>query len=135
MTFKKIIQEGENDNIVMDFVINSFHNITQFHIFHILTKNAPLHEALGEFYDSLLGGSDSFAEQYLGSNDLGELGDIKPFNFTYEFSRETIKDYLTSFQDSILKIRTIITDSTLLNVLDTINESANKLSYKLKMDQ
>lgn len=139
MYFTKLIKESSSDNqlTVLDFMIYSLNTISQFHLYHFLTKDAHRHDALGEFYNNLNDEIDSFTEYFLGENDIyGNVSAPLMFRFETDPSLTNILSSIESYDSYVLKIRGIldpIKDGSLIDAIDDIKELISKLKYKLKM--
>ena len=139
MYFTKLIKESASDNqlTVLDFMIYSLNTVSQFHLYHFLTKDAQRHEALGEFYNNLNDEIDSFTEYFLGENDIyGNVSAPLMFRFETDPSLTNILSSIESYDSYVLKIRGIldpIKEGSLIDAIDDIKELISKLKYKLKM--
>ena len=96
------------------------------HNFHLNTKSFSEHEALGGFYESMLGFADEFAETYQGQ--YGLVGDIniqiKPVDDAVGYLEDCVK--LFSVGKDSLK------DSHLKNIMEEVISLTYRTIYKLK---
>ena len=117
--------------IVGQFVSTLFASRTQAHIFHLQTDSFAVHKALNEYYDEIVGLTDSFVEGY-----QGKYGIITGYSnvalLEYE-SCEEIINYFTILSMYISKTREMVCqDSYLQNVIDEIVMLISSTIYKLK---
>lgn len=138
MFFTKLIKESASDNqtTVLDFVIYSLNVVSQFHLYHFLTKDAQRHDAIGEFYNGLNDEIDSFTEYFLGENDVYVVSSPLSTRLETDPTLPNILDSIESYNQYVLKIREMLdtnTEGSLVDSLDDIKELISKLKYKLKM--
>ena len=117
--------------LVGQFVSTLFASRTQAHVFHLQTPSFAAHKALNEYYDEIVGLTDSFVEGY-----QGKYGIITGYSnvalLEYE-SCEEIINYFTILSMYISKTREMVCqDSYLQNVIDEIVMLINSTIYKLK---
>jgi hypothetical protein len=117
--------------LVGQFVSTLLASRTQAHIYHLQTPSFAAHKALNEFYDEIVGFTDSFVEGY-----QGKYGIITGYSNValqeYE-SCEAIINYFTILDIYISKTRELVCqDSYLQNIIDEIVMLINSTIYKLK---
>ena len=117
--------------LVGQFVSTLFASRTQAHVFHLQTPSFAAHKALNEYYDEIVGLTDSFVEGY-----QGKYGIITGYSNValqeYE-SCEAIINYFTILDIYISKTRELVCqDSYLQNIIDEIVMLINSTIYKLK---
>jgi hypothetical protein len=117
--------------LVGQFVSTLFASRTQAHVFHLQTPSFAAHKALNEYYDEIVGLTDSFVEGY-----QGKYGIITGYSnvalLEYE-SCEEIINYFTILSMYISKTREMVCqDSYLQNVIDEIVMLISSTIYKLK---
>ena len=96
------------------------------HNCHLKTKSFAEHEALGGFYEGLLGLADDFVETYQGQ--YGLLGDV-------EFKVEPVSDaaeYLEDCAKLFAVGRDSLKDPHLQNIVDEVVALTYRTVYKLK---
>lgn len=96
------------------------------HNCHLKTKSFAEHEALGGFYEGLLGLVDEFVETYQGQ--YGLLGDCE---FKVEPVAE-VKEYLEDCAKLFAVGRDSLKDSHLKNIMDEVVALVYRTLYKLK---
>ena len=136
--FTSLIKESasENENTIMEFVVYSLNTISQFHLYHFLTKNAQQHDAIGQFYNSLNDEIDNFTEYFLGENNISTYISQNSYNFQTISTIENIVSSLNEYDAKLLNIRAILDvnkEGSLVDSVDDIKELVSKLKYKLKM--
>ena len=137
MSFRNLLNEVQSENkaTAFDFAITSLNMVAQFHLYHLLTKNAHHHDVLGEFYDELDEELDEFAEYFLGDNDLDGIT-ATPYVFITTPDVPSYLASLTMYETCIAKTRSTLEekDGALIDALNDIQEIVAKLKYKLKMN-
>ena len=113
----------------LDIVSVMFLSREQAHREHLKTKSYAAHVALGDFYESVVGIADEFAEAYQGL--YGALGDIpyRPADFG------PIDDILEKHLNTIEQSRTALSedqDKPLQNIIDTACGLYLSTLYKLR---
>lgn len=96
------------------------------HNCHLKTKSFAEHEALGSFYEGVLGLADEFAESYQGQ--YGLLGDLEvqvgPVSNPTEYLEDCAKFFAVG--------RDALKDSHLQNIMDEVVALTYRTVYKLK---
>lgn len=119
--------------MTLDEAVKAFAGTTeQIKLWHWQTRNAPEHEYLGEFYDRWTGLVDKFVETYAGRYDRPSYGftvTTIPYQVGVSY---TYMQNLSAFMRSE-QMRSISTDSDLLNILDEITGLVNRTTYKLSL--
>jgi hypothetical protein len=116
-------------------IATSFTLITQFHIFHLLTRSHAEHEAIGEFYKGLGEPLDCLAEAFIG---LG--GAIKVPHTqgpTTDYSPGTVIRLLNLYRASISDALAETNSPQLQSLNDhlvTIQKLVDSLLYKLGLN-
>ena len=98
---------------------------TQTHIFHFKTKNYAQHKALQGYYEGIVPLIDSYIEGFQGK--YGILSGYKSMSYSEDISTKNIVSYF----DSLLVVisKTIVPDTYLKNILDSITELIRKTLY------
>lgn len=120
------LQEYKSSKDVKGLVGKMFEARQVAHNCHLKTKSFAEHEALGGFYDGLLGFVDDFVEIYQGQ--YGLLGDC-------EFKAEPVEsavEYLEDCAKLFAVGRDALKDSHLKNIMDEVVALTYKTIYKLK---
>lgn len=114
--------------MVGKLIISCFHARTAAHVFHLQTRSYAEHKALNEFYDEIIGLTDSFAEAY-----QGEYGLIKGIagEYTLPDNALTLLDDLRECVDECEK-GLHKDDTHLHNLLDEIRSLIASTQYKLR---
>lgn len=99
--------------------------ITYTHVAHFMTKSYAQHMALGDFYDSLQDLVDKFAEVYIGTG--------KPYRPVLQVDPtfDVIKSIRGLIEDAN-KVRVMLNESALENIVDEIKALAFQTLYKLE---
>lgn len=117
---------------INEFVKNAFEIRNQAHLWHLQTRLHPEHEALGEFYDSWLGLTDSFIETFAGKYERPSDGfSCQAIPYTVGTSYPYMLKVASYMQSSDL--RSIAADSDLQNILDEMTSLANHTAYRLTL--
>lgn len=112
-----------------ELVVRCFSARTEAHMAHLTTKSYAEHKALSEFYDSIVGLADDYAEACQGRNGLLKFQAIIPRVGNFE-RPVTIP---TELQDWIDAHRADCgDDSELQNIIDEINQLCGSTLYKLR---
>lgn len=114
--------------MVGKLIVTLFHARTTAHVLHLQTRSYAEHKALNEFYDEIVGLTDSFAEAY-----QGEYGLIKGLNAPYEPQTRALEllDDLRECVDECAK-ELHKDDTHLHNLLDEIRSLIASTQYKLR---
>jgi len=118
---------------INELVLNIFHFRDQTHIWHWQTRKHSTHVTLGDFYDTLLDEVDRLVEALLANDmqlDAAQINIPKFANFDIELVKGAFKQYLGYLE--ILHEQ--VECSAVLNILDDMSESGNKILYLLKFD-
>lgn len=99
-------------------------------ITHVLneSKTISTHEALGDYYDSLIDFIDRFTEPTLVDNNITEIKISGPFE---KIKKGQLVSYYDGIYKDIQKYRSIYKEGYQQNILDEISEATKKLIYKL----
>jgi len=120
------LQEYKQSKGVKGLVQKMFEARQVAHNCHLKTKSFAEHEALGGFYEGLLGFVDDFVETYQGQ--YGLLGDCE---FKVE-SVADVKEYLEDCAKLFAVGRDSLKDSHLKNIMDEVIALVYRTLYKLK---
>ncbi len=115
---------------VADFVSCLLFSRTQAHIYHLQTSSFAKHNALGDYYDSIVGLVDSLVESYQGSNP-----NITGYsnNYTISNSEGAVVPYFEKLLLMVMEGRMLFgTDTDLQNIIDEIISLIKSTLYKLK---
>jgi len=111
----------------------------QSHLFHWNTKSYAAHEALGGFYDAILGHTDRFFEAYKGKYPEIFMRKAKiPFTVISEpmVSAETMASYFTDFNKFLASTAETLSakgDSDLEHIILDMQNETNKLLFLLQL--
>ena len=112
---------------VAEFVVNLLNSSTITHIMHLQTKSYSQHVALGDFYDGIIGLTDSFAEAYQGAYGVIE---------SYPTPKSTDKaplEYLDGLCEYVEETREKLPqDTQLQNIVDEIVALLDTTIYKIR---
>lgn len=120
------LQEYKQSKGVKGLVQKMFEARQVAHSLHLKTKSYSEHQALGAFYEELLGMVDDFVETYQGQYGILE---------GYEISVKPVEDAVEYLEDcaKIFSLgRDSLKDSHLKNIMDEVVALAYKTLYKLK---
>jgi len=113
-----------------ELISTLFFSRTQAHIFHLQTSSYARHNALGDYYDSIVGLTDSLVEAYQGTN-----GVLKGYTSESRFGQLEV-EVIPYFEKLLLYIEkarsTVGEDSDLQNTVDEIVSLVKSTLYKLK---
>ena len=112
-----------------ELVYRCFHARTNAHVLHLSTRSYAGHKALNDFYDDIVGLTDSFAEAYQGDYGLIPFTTLK-----YTFNADAL-DMLTELSEWIADNRDKVCDSDdtyLQNIIDEIVALIRGTQYKLR---
>jgi hypothetical protein len=118
---------------INELILNVFHFRDQVHIWHWQTRNHSTHVTLGDFYEGLIDELDRLIEALLANNMQINAEEIEiPIfaNFDIELVRAAFKQYLGYLEE----LHTQVKCSAVLNILDDMSESGNKVLFLLKFD-
>jgi hypothetical protein len=142
MRFKEFLNKENKINEAMnrefDFnltVVTFLTAVAQFHVWHLLTKDAHIHEAIKEFYEGLQDATDVFTEAVLGKYySQGSADATKAIFFIFDSDvvqselrhlGSLVTDSMSQFNDN--------DDFAIIDALGNIKEHIAKLQYKLKL--
>ena len=101
------------------------HSRTQAHIFHFKTKSYAQHKALQKYYEEIVPLLDSYTEAFQGT--YGIINNYKSFPISEDLSK-----VINYFKKLILILdKTIVPDTYLQNILQSIHELISKELYLL----
>lgn len=112
-----------------ELVMKCFHARTNAHVLHLKTRSYAVHKALNEFYDDIIGLTDSFAEAWQGDYGLIESYPAKfmlasdPQNMLKELSEWIEKNRYECCDED---------DTYLQNIIDEIMALIRSTEYKLR---
>ena len=110
-----------------DFIAQSFAVRTAAHMLHLRSNSYAQHMALGDFYDTLTGLADKYAEVYMGLE-----GQIKSFP-TVTPPRTEPLDLLEDYLELVQAEQKEDADSqALLNILAELEELTAQTIYKVR---
>jgi len=107
------------------FASSMLHSRTQAHVYHFRTNNYAIHKALQNYYESIVPLIDTYIEGYQGK--YGIIGDYKTYKILENANKKEILNYFNSLL--VLIGNTVVPDSYLKNVLDSITELIQKTIY------
>lgn len=107
-----------------------FHSRTQVHVFHLQTKSFSEHQALGAYYDSIIGIVDGLIESYQGKYGiLMNYTNLPIKNYT---DNAQVVSYFMQLGEVVEVLRQDIQDSYLQNQIDNVTELIESTKYKLR---
>ena len=110
-----------------EFLAALLHSSTVTHFLHWSTDSYAKHQALGEFYESVIELTDKLAEAYMGKYEQ-----IKKFPEDFHNVKEPVK-YLESLKEFVQESRKDLPqDSEIQNIIDEIADLINSTLYKLR---
>ncbi len=115
--------------MIAEMIMRCFHSRTVAHVLHLKTRSYAAHKALNEFYDEIVGLTDSLAEAYQG--DYGLIDDY-PARFRMFPDGLALMDDLSEW---IEKNRAEVCDKDdtyLQNIVDEIMALIRSTQYKLR---
>lgn len=109
-------------------IVTLFHARTTAHVMHLQTRSYAEHKALNEFYDEIVGLTDSFAEAY-----QGEYGLIEDLHAEYKPQKRTL-EMLDDLRECVDECAGELhkEDTHLHNLLDEIRSLIASTAYKLR---
>ena len=111
------------------FVNKSLWMVTQYHIWHLQTKDHSEHMAVGRFYENLNYLLDKVAENFIGANGNLTVVDGEPFT---NYSKAKIKSTLQEFGELVSQTGGIVADKNSSKVImDEIESLVASTLYKL----
>lgn len=120
------LQEYKQSKDAKGLVQKMFESRQVAHNCHLKTKSFAEHEALGGFYEGILGLADEFVEVYQGQ--YGLIGDL-------EFKVEAVAGPLEYLEDCVKLFavgRGELKDPHLQNIVDEVVALTYRTIYKLK---
>lgn len=121
--------EAQGDDSVMQFVMCLLESVTNTHIQHWTTGSYAKHQALGEFYESMQGLVDTWAEAF-----MGKYGVLTAFPPTATVANTDPIAYLRDLATKIAVYRAAPNfpkDTELQNLVDEIVAQIDATLYKL----
>lgn len=109
-----------------EFIRMCLETRTTAHMLHLRTKSFAQHEALGDFYDGLLGLTDTLAETY-----QGQYGVIESYPEKMPPKIDDPVKLVAAFIKWVGENRSCAPDSHLQNIIDEIVALAYRTHYKL----
>jgi len=107
-----------------------FHSRTQVHVFHLQTKSFSEHQALGAYYDSIVGIVDGLIESYQGKYGiLMNYTNLPIKNYT---DSAQVVSYFIQLGEVVEILRQDVQDSYLQNQIDNVTELIESTKYKLR---
>ena len=101
------------------------HSRTQAHVYHFRTNNYAIHKALQNYYENIVPLIDTYIEGYQGK--YGIIGDYKTYKILENANKKEILNYFNNLL--VLIGNTVVPDSYLKNVLDSMTELIQKTIY------
>ena len=101
------------------------HSRTQAHVYHFRTNNYAIHKALQNYYENIVPLIDTYIEGYQGK--YGIIGDYKTYKILENANKKEILNYFNNLL--VLIGNTVVPDSYLKNVLDSMTEIIQKTIY------
>lgn len=120
------LQEYRSSKDAKGLMLKMFEARHVAHVLHLKSKSYSEHEALGSFYDGLLGFLDEFVETYQGQYGLvGDLPlEVGSFPEAVSYLEDCAKFFVVG--------RDALKDSHLQNMMDEVLSLTYKTIYKLK---
>ena len=126
-------------NEIKDFIMNGMINVTQFHIYHLMTSNGTWHEALKVFYTTLQDEIDELAEATIAYYDIQSL-DIEDnsyecelyLGFDFDKATEEVEE-LRAYCSNTIEMIDSVDNKSIVDKLIDIQEICDKLMYKLQL--
>jgi DNA-binding ferritin-like protein len=148
-SFKQFISEDDNgdeleikqndstiEDKIVGFGVRTLNLVSQFHVYHWLTKNGTHHEALGKFYGDLQDSIDELIEQAFVKFNLDSIKSNTQTSIDFEYDLEKVKSMLDIYNGEIKTLIDNLQDSDnqhLIEELSDIQESLQTLQYKLQL--
>lgn len=120
------LQEYKSSKDARGLVLKMFEARHVVHVLHLKSKSYSEHEALGAFYEGLLGFLDDFVETYQGK--YGLVGDLPIEVGSFPDAVSYLEDCSKFFAVG----RGALKDSHLQNMMDEVLSLTYKTVYKLK---
>jgi DNA-binding ferritin-like protein len=127
-------QEGKAINMAAcaEFIGALLHSATVTHFQHLQVEGAgahAAHRALGDYYDDIVGVTDSVAENIQGAYDVI----IKPYPAMYADATDEPLAYLKKLREYVRAKRAELPqDSEIQNEVDSIATLINRTCYRLQ---
>lgn len=115
----------ENRGTVAEYFGKLIYTEAAMHAFHTQNTSYPQHMAIGEYYETLPGLTDSLIESY-----QGEYGIVKYKPVPCKASDAI--SHLEELSEYMERNKKLFKDGYLINIIDTICELNYKTLYKLK---
>ncbi len=112
---------------IAGLVMQLFHARTNAHVLHLQTKSYAKHVALNEFYDNIVGLTDSLAEAYQGREGIFDYPELpyKPESDPIQMIRG-LRRYIDENRAAMCG------RSEIQNIIDEIVSQMNSTLYKLE---
>jgi len=107
-----------------------FHSRTQSHILHLQTSSFAEHKALNDYYDGIIDLVDGLIESYQGK--YGVLRGYSNYSLLEYKDKDQVITYFEALVNKVISLEEEITDSYILNQIDTVLELLESTLYKLK---
>lgn len=117
--------EGVFASPISEFFGKLFQSRDTAHIIHLATKSFEVHKALNDYYDEIVGLSDSLIESYQGMYGLIQI----------KIPSSCYQDPLVYFQNFLQTVkegRKLFKDTNLQNSTDNIIDLVSSTLYKLR---
>jgi hypothetical protein len=115
-----------NDAATADFVMRLLHSATNAHILHLQSTSFSQHSALGEYYENIVGLTDSLVEVYQAR------GIIMKYPSTFTISTEPI-EYMMYLKEYVASNREMVAEESYIqNIIDEIAALIDRTIYKLR---
>lgn len=125
-------KEESEDSINVNAVQIFFESRDLTHYWHLQTTSYATHTALGAYYNSIVGLSDTFIEVLQGISGNRATGKISIQ--LVDFTEEKCNNHFKKLKEDIDTLYTQVQDfSELLNILDEIKALINKTIYLLTL--
>jgi hypothetical protein len=120
------LKEYRNSKDARGLMLKMFEARHVAHVLHLKSKSYSEHEALGSFYEGLLGFLDDFVETYQGK--YGLVGDMPLEVDSFPEAVEYLEDCVLYFSVG----RDALKDHHLQHMVDEVISMTYKTIYKLK---
>jgi len=121
-------QDVSNDKIAPTFLLLLLHSATNIHLLHWMSKSYSQHVTLGELYEALTEGADSYAEKF-----MGKYGQIDSFPTFYDLpDNDPVKEVEKIYNDVKILREKLPQDSDMNQLVDDIVNDIAEALYKLR---
>lgn len=125
-----IVEQKTNSGDFTEMISLLLHSRTQIHTYHLQTKSYAEHQALGGYYEDIVGKIDGLVESYQGKYSI--LKGYKTYSLeNYKDNTSTI-NYLKDLCGKVEELRDCCKDSYIQNQIDEVCELINSTLYKLR---